>query len=171
MSVFSSDDWSLPSISSAIRFIYGLSPRLNSALCVFLSFHFIPFRVRMLPSIFPSPSRSPSHPRPPSVSLPVSPLSVDFSTSETKQTQSCVSGLVTLRALLARRSCVFVSPPSSTFSTFLRRLRCLLPALVWPLDPAERQQNKTRVHRGQKLVRLRWVQVQLNPTWRQLMNL
>lgn len=69
---------------------------------------------------FPPP-HAPLSPRPPSYSLPVSPLSVDISTSETKQTESCVSGLVTLRALPGRRSCIFVSPPSSTFSTFLRR--------------------------------------------------
>lgn len=108
MSVYSSDDWSLPSISSAICFIYGLSLRLNS---VFLSFSWplYPFQ-GLYVTIHPPHPMLLSHPRPPSYSLPVSPLSVDFSTSETKQTQSCVSGLVTLRALLAQCSCVLVPP-------------------------------------------------------------
>lgn len=65
------------------------------------------------PSIFPTPSRSPLASSPP--------LSVDFSTSETKQTRSCVSGLVTLRALPEQHSCFFVCPPSSTFSAFLQQ--------------------------------------------------
>lgn len=63
------------------------------------------------------------------LSHPFSPLSVDFSTSETKQTQSCVSDLVTLQALPDQRSCLVVCPPCSTFSTFLRQALMPFPLL------------------------------------------
>lgn len=124
----------LPSTSSAIHFLYGLSLRLYLALCI-------------LQSIFPSLSRSsPTHPPLP---LPVSPLSVDFSTSETKQTESCVSGLVTQRAPSDQRSCVFICPPSSTFSTFLRQAPVPFPLLTLDLTtPWNGSKNEARVHQG-----------------------
>lgn len=69
------------------------------------------------------------------LSQPFSPLSVDFSTSKTKQTQSCVSSLVTLRALPDRRSCWVVCPPCSTFSTFLRQALMPFPCSELTLRP------------------------------------
>lgn len=77
------------------------------------------------------------------LSHPFSPLSVDFSTSETKQTQSCVSGLISLRALLDQHSCVFVCPPCSTFSTFLRQAPMPFPLLSLDLTTS-RNSSKTR---------------------------
>lgn len=72
-----------------------------------------------------------------------SPLSVDFSTSETKQTQSCVSGLVTLRALPDQHSCFFVCPPCSTFSTFLQQAP--MPFSLLSVDlTTSRNGSKTR---------------------------
>lgn len=128
MSLFSSNKVCQvsPPYISFMDFLCAITP-LSAFSFVFLD-PFIPFELRILPSIFFPPPQAPLSPR-----LPVSPLSVDFSTSETKQTESCVSGLVSLRALLDQRSCVSVCPPCSTFSTFLRQATAPFPPFSFEL--------------------------------------